>query len=230
MASRFWVGNGGTWDASDTTHWAATSGGAGGQSVPGSGDTVTIDGSSGTGTVTVNTDFTVTSISCGAMGMTLDFATNNNSPTMGSFNCSGTGTRVVNMGSGIWTLTGSGLSILNFSTSTNLTLNTNSSVVNCTYSGATGTRTLATGGITVNNINVTAGTDTLSLTSTFRGNNLRFSGFTGTGSLGSCNISGNLTLGAGMTINSSASGWTFNATTSKTITNNGVQNNQIGRA
>ena len=41
VASRFWVGGTGTWDASDTTHWAATSGGAGGQSVPGSSDSVT---------------------------------------------------------------------------------------------------------------------------------------------------------------------------------------------
>jgi hypothetical protein len=52
-ASRFWVGGTGNWDASDTTHWAASSGGGGGASVPGSGDTVTLDGSSGGGTVTV---------------------------------------------------------------------------------------------------------------------------------------------------------------------------------
>jgi hypothetical protein len=56
MANRFWVGGTGTWDAADTTHWAATSGGAGGQSVPGAGDAVTFDGASGGGTVTVNAD------------------------------------------------------------------------------------------------------------------------------------------------------------------------------
>ena len=52
MASRFWVGGTGTWDASDTTHWATASNGAGGASVPGSSDAVTFDASSGGGTVT----------------------------------------------------------------------------------------------------------------------------------------------------------------------------------
>ncbi len=43
MASRFWVGGTGTWDAADTTHWSATSGGGGGSSVPTSSDDVTFD-------------------------------------------------------------------------------------------------------------------------------------------------------------------------------------------
>lgn len=43
MAARFWVGGAGNWDASTTTHWAATSGGASGASVPTSADTVTFD-------------------------------------------------------------------------------------------------------------------------------------------------------------------------------------------
>ncbi len=48
--ARFWVGGSGTWDASDTTHWSATSGGAGGASVPTSTDDVTFDtASNGTG-------------------------------------------------------------------------------------------------------------------------------------------------------------------------------------
>lgn len=34
MANRYWVWWNGTWDTSDTTHWSATSGGAGGASVP----------------------------------------------------------------------------------------------------------------------------------------------------------------------------------------------------
>jgi hypothetical protein len=54
MASRFWVGGTGTWSASNTTNWAGTSGGAGGQSVPGVADTVTFDANSGTSfTVTI---------------------------------------------------------------------------------------------------------------------------------------------------------------------------------
>lgn len=54
MAARFWVGGTGNWDAADTTHWAATSGGAGGETVPTSSDTVTFDSNSGAGaTVTI---------------------------------------------------------------------------------------------------------------------------------------------------------------------------------
>lgn len=42
-ASRFWVGGAGNWDGSTTTHWSATSGGAGGASAPTSTDDVTFD-------------------------------------------------------------------------------------------------------------------------------------------------------------------------------------------
>lgn len=53
-ASRFWVGGTGTWDASTTTNWAASTGGAGGSSAPTSADTATFDASSGTGTCTLS--------------------------------------------------------------------------------------------------------------------------------------------------------------------------------
>lgn len=41
MADRYWVGNSGLWN--DIDHWAATSGGAGGESVPDDEDDVIID-------------------------------------------------------------------------------------------------------------------------------------------------------------------------------------------
>jgi hypothetical protein len=72
--TRFWVGNGGNW--SDTNHWAASTGAAGGQSVPIPQDTVTFD---------------VNSISVGSQVITMDmpragkdisFATITNSPTL----------------------------------------------------------------------------------------------------------------------------------------------------
>ena len=43
MAARFWVGGTGTWDASSTTNWSASSGGASGASAPTSSDDVTFD-------------------------------------------------------------------------------------------------------------------------------------------------------------------------------------------
>lgn len=56
MASRYWINNGGNWN--DTTHWSATSGGAGSAGVPGAGDDVFFDANSFTltgQTVTLNT-------------------------------------------------------------------------------------------------------------------------------------------------------------------------------
>lgn len=51
---RYWVGGTGNWDASDTTHWAASSGGVGGQSVPTISDNVFFDSNSGSGIVTAS--------------------------------------------------------------------------------------------------------------------------------------------------------------------------------
>lgn len=133
MASRFWVGGTGTWDASDTTHWAASTGGAGGQSVPGSSDTVTFDGSSGGGTVTVNGNITlvatVPSFTMGAFTGTIDFATNNNNISAGGFSLSGAGARTLNMGSGTWTVTGVSGTVWDVSTITSFTLNAGTSTV-----------------------------------------------------------------------------------------------------
>jgi hypothetical protein len=53
MASRYWVGGSGNWDASTTTNWSATSGGAGGASVPTNSDDVFFNAASGAVTVTV---------------------------------------------------------------------------------------------------------------------------------------------------------------------------------
>jgi hypothetical protein len=54
VANRFWVGGTTTWDATAGTKWAATSGGAGGQTVPTAADDVFFDANSGAGTVTTS--------------------------------------------------------------------------------------------------------------------------------------------------------------------------------
>ena len=46
MATRYWVRGTGTWDTTSTTNWSATSGGAGGASIPTSVDDVVFDGNS----------------------------------------------------------------------------------------------------------------------------------------------------------------------------------------
>jgi hypothetical protein len=55
MADRYWVGGTANWDGTAGTKWSATSGGAGGASVPTSADNVFFDASSGSGTVTIST-------------------------------------------------------------------------------------------------------------------------------------------------------------------------------
>lgn len=174
MASRFWVGGTGTWDASDTTHWAASSGTAGGQSVPGSSDTVTIDGSSGAGTITVNTTVTVQSITCGAMGMTLDFSANDNNVTLsasGGFNGSGSGTRTINLGDGTWTFTTTSAASTpwTMTTTTNLTFAANASTMVFQGGSLNNTRSFNGGGLTYNNLTVTNAAVTVLGANTFNG-------------------------------------------------------------
>lgn len=52
-ADRYWVGGTGTWDASDTSHWSTSSGGASGASVPTSSDNVIFDTASNATAYTV---------------------------------------------------------------------------------------------------------------------------------------------------------------------------------
>lgn len=226
MANRYWVGGTGTWDASDTTHWSASSGGAGGSSVPGASDDVIFNGSSGGGTVTVNTNFSVLSVTMGAFTGTLTFATNNNSPTMQTFSGTGTGTRTLSLGSGTFFLTGSNTTIWDFANGTNLTFNAGTAVVKCTYSGGTGSRTLRNQGTSATNLWISAGTDSIILTSTYTAVNLDFTGFAGTLTNTSIRVGGNLTMGSSMTVTSGSSDITFiNAGASNTITSNGVAMN-----
>jgi hypothetical protein len=78
MADRYWVGGAGTWDATTTTNWAASSGGAGGASAPTSADNAIFDTLSNATlyTVTVGTnavcnDLTVAAPLTGAVTFSL---------------------------------------------------------------------------------------------------------------------------------------------------------------
>lgn len=62
MASRYWVGGSGNWSTSDTTHWATSSGGAGGASVPTKNDDVIFDTASGSANYTAT--ITSTTVVC----------------------------------------------------------------------------------------------------------------------------------------------------------------------
>jgi hypothetical protein len=157
-----------TWDASTTSIWSTTSGGSGGSSVPGSGDTVTLDANSCTGgvtcTITVNTTITVQSITMGACtasttGCVLDFSVNNNNVTLSvannAFSGTGTGTRTLKMGNGTWTMNGTtaGNAAWTMSVTTNLTFNANSSTISITGS-STSPVNFNGGGLTYNALTI----------------------------------------------------------------------------
>lgn len=158
MTAKFWVGGSGTWDATTTTNWSLSSGGAGGAAVPGSADAVTIDANSGAGTITVNSNFNIGSLTTGAMGMTLDFSVNNNSVTIGGlglgWSLTGTGTRTIKLGSGTFTFTDVSGNLWNAATSTNMTLNAGTSTILFSAT-ATGARVFIPGAAqTYNNLTV----------------------------------------------------------------------------
>lgn len=159
MAARFWVGGTGTWDATNNGHWSLTTGGTGNQAAPTAADTVTFDGLSGGGIVTVNTTVTVQSITCGAFTGTLDFSVNNNDVTLTAatgFSGTGTGLRTINLGNGVWTISSTSTP-WQMTTTTSLTFNANGSTISLT--GTTpNTRNFLGGGLTYNAVTIASNT------------------------------------------------------------------------
>src|SRR5664279_4717271 len=149
MAARFWVGGTGNWDASTTTHWAATSNGAGGQSVPGSADDVSFDASSGTAfTCTVTAAANASSVTFNNASSTLllnagltvvtnmnhasgTLNTNSQTCSWGYFGCQSGSSRTLTLGSSAIAITapGSAWSCANVN---GLTITANTAVITCT--------------------------------------------------------------------------------------------------
>lgn len=159
-----------TWDASDTTMWSGSSGGATGSSVPGAADTVTLDAATCVGgvtcTITVNTTVNVISIAMGTCtattaGCILDFSVNNNNVTVQTFAATGTGTRTLKMGSGTFTVTlaTGGQTPWNIGTSTNMTLTAGTSTIILSGSSATSFVGFAGGGLTYGTLSFPAATN-----------------------------------------------------------------------
>jgi hypothetical protein len=157
MANRFWVGGSGNW--SDTAHWASTSGGAGGQTVPGTADVATIDGhASGLngGTLTIDADITVNTLIWGAAVGTIDNSGNRNVTITGStgFSGSGSGARTWTGGTGTYTLS-SASTTWAMTTTTNLTNPTTafaSAVLVFSGNSSASPNTFSGGGLTYGNV------------------------------------------------------------------------------
>lgn len=153
---------------------------------------------------------------------------NNKTLTCGLFSSANSNTRVIAFGTGNITVVGSGATIWNTATATNFSY-TGTPTVNFTYSGSTGTRTIAqagvaNGGTEANavNMNISAGSDTI----TFGGagriyKNLDFTGFTGTYTNAQVIFAGNLTFSSGMTVGSG----TFNVTLAGTLQQQNITTN-----
>jgi hypothetical protein len=220
MADRFWVGGSGTWDTTNTTNWSATTGGAGGASVPGTADSVVFDANSGTGfTVTVATGYnpSVVSVAGGTATVTLNL--NDQTLTAQTFTFSGAPTGVVRTlawgTSGQIIITGFNTTVFTTQTDNNLTCTGSRNVV-FTYSGSTGTRQIGTPPITniaTNSLNyfIQGGTDTVTMqgASGITVRNLDLTGFGGTFTTNQMFAYGNVTLSAGMTLTAVPTTWNF---------------------
>jgi hypothetical protein len=177
---------------------------------------VTVNASSGTvridGDLTLGSTLTTT-LTQGTLDLTNNGAGNYLLST-GLFSSSGALTRAIAFGTSNITLTGNAATIWTTATATNFSVS-GTPVVNTTYSGATGTRTLSFGALSEANsisLNVSAGTDIVALTATGGFKNLNFTGFAGTLTNTAMTVYGNLLLVSGMTLTAGANATTFAGT------------------
>lgn len=147
MANRYWRGGAGTWDTTTTTNWSATSGGAGGASVPTTADSVFFD-QAGTYTVTCTGALACNDITVSAG--TVTFA-NGTTPT---WNIAGSVSLIAGT---VWSATGA----KTFTATTAKTITTNGVAFtgDCTFNGVGGSWTLGSAlNISAYVITVTNGT------------------------------------------------------------------------
>ena len=223
MANRYWVGGTGTWDASSTAFWSTSSGGAGGASVPTSGDTAIFDANSGSGTVTTSSQSVSTAITVDTATLTLSLGanlatTNQFTFTIGTvslvaydltcaiFASNNTNARAVSFGTGSIKLTGSSVNVWQVNNATNFSFSGDPRVI-LTANAATGNRNVNHGtsaGSTEANspsIYVTAGSDTVYF---FSARTVDFTGFSGTLQTGGKYVYGDYILSSGMTLTADA--------------------------
>jgi hypothetical protein len=205
MAARYWVGGTETWDGTVGSKWALTSGGAGGQAVPTSADTVFFDANSGASTVTIGSGTAI----CATLTMTgftgtLAFGTN-------SIDLAGTGN--IYTGATTFSVSGTPLMLCTSTASTNRTVNPGAT----TEANSISFNVTAGGGFWTHG----GGTQVFK--------DITFSG-TFTGVLQNIQriIYGNLTLKSGMTTGGGPNQTIFSATSGiQTITSAGVAINFV---
>jgi hypothetical protein len=244
MATYFWVGGTGTWDASSTANWALTSGGLPGIAAPTNADTVTFDSASGTGTCTTaaGSVCATATLNSATLGLTLGanhtmsglFTLQLGTLTIGNFiltcdrlSSTNSNIRNITFGSGSINVTGNSATVWTNATSTNFTIS-GTSKVNCVYAGSTGTRTISTsatsGEAHAINFNISAGSDTIFFANGSAPGSVNFTGYTGTSAVNNATRTfyGDLTLAPNMTFASGTAVTSFRSTANQQITTNGV--------
>ena len=175
----FWVGGTATWDNTNTggggtggIKWASTSGGSTAcvatsgpvATVPGPSDTVTFDGNSGGGTVTVNgtaysgctANVCMSSLTTSAFTGTINWATNTQSMTWSNtWTDAASGVHTLNLGSGTFTSTLNGTGGLSFTTSGNLTCTCSSEALVFSNASPTAVRGINPGDYSFGSLTVT---------------------------------------------------------------------------
>ncbi len=192
MANRFWTGTG-TWNASNTANWGTVSGGTG-ASVPTASDIALFDANS---------------TAC-TLGATVPCLLVNQTGFTGQLTGTGFTIQIAGTGGTVW---------LGATGCTNVGV-----TAELTGGGASAT-SINPGAITEANavaFKVSSGTYLFTIANNGKVGDVDFTGFAGTWALTSRTIFGNLTLGAGMTVNAGASATIFATTGTKTITSNGV--------
>lgn len=206
MADRYWRGGAGTWDASTTTNWSATSGGAGGASAPTSADNVFFNSAS---------NATAYAVTVGTNAVCADISIVG--PASGNVTITSAATSVINV-YGSWTSAATGVaftsasgSVLNFlATTTGKTITTNNislGIISVIFNGVGGGWTLGSA-FTV----VTQGTTILA--GAFSTGNFSFTG-------AAVNSSGtgvrSVTLGTSTFVLTGTNAWVFTTTTNLTF-------------
>jgi hypothetical protein len=220
MPDRYWVGGTANWDATAGTKWAATSGGAGGQTVPTSVDSVFFTAASGTVTVTITAAASCLNLTCTGFTGTITgsntLAINGSCTLVAGMTWSFSGVTSFPAASGSFTVTSGGKTF-------------NNNVIFGAAAAGTATRTLqdaltVTGTLTVNNGTFTTNNFSVTATSlTSPGTQTRTINFGSSSvTLGSITFpaSGTLTFNAGtstVTINGSAGTFDMNFTSGRTF-------------
>jgi len=172
---------------------------------------------SGSGTTTLNDALTV-----GATQVTTlnqgTLALGANTLTTGVFTSSSSLTRAITRTTGNITVTGNSATVLTM-TGSGSTYPTGLEVA-CSYAGSTGTRTINTSS-PPSEINITAGSDTVTFTSGNAVASLDFTGFSGFWSNTTLSIFGDLTLSTGLTTGFGSGPVTFTGSADATVVTNG---------